>query len=137
MYRRPPKSTRTNHLFPSPPPFRPGVINNIPRRTRTGYALMQSRKLIVTGNRSEQDQNYGILMNYITYSTITGNFVSDVQRGDTGGDSMISGGEGTALFIYTSLFNTIENTHFEKSSLGIHLPAGSEEHPNGSDPWRE
>ena len=103
------------------------VIDNVTRRTRTGYALMQSRKLIVTGNRSEQDQNYGILMNYITYSTITGNFVSDVQRGDTGGDSMISGGEGKALFIYNSLFNTIENNHFEKSSLGIHLTAGSED----------
>lgn len=103
------------------------VIDNITRRTRTGYALMQSRKLIVTGNRSEQDQNYGILLNYITYSTIKDNFVSDVQRGDTGGDSMISGGEGKALFIYNSLFNTIENNHFEKSSLGIHLTAGSED----------
>ncbi len=103
------------------------VIDNVTRRTRTGYALMQSRKLIVTGNRSEQDQNYGILMNYITYSTITDNFVSEVQRGDTGGDSMISGGEGKALFIYNSLFNTIENNHFEKSSLGIHLTAGSED----------
>src|SRR3546814_12324355 len=51
----------------------------------------------------------------------------DVQRGDTGGDSMISGGEGKALFIYNSLFNTIENNHFEKSSLGIHLTAGSED----------
>src|SRR3546814_20689940 len=88
---------------------------------------MQSRKLIVTGTRSEQDQNYGILMNYITYSPITGNFVSDVQRGDTGGDSMISGGEGKALFIYNSLFHTIENNHLEKTSLGIHLTAGSED----------
>ncbi|WP_438827691.1 nitrous oxide reductase family maturation protein NosD [Stutzerimonas stutzeri] len=103
------------------------VIGNITRRTRTGYALMQSRKLVVTGNRSEQDQNYGILMNYITYSTLKDNFVSDVQRGDTGGDSMISGGEGKALFIYNSLFNTIENNHFEHSNLGIHLTAGSED----------
>ena len=103
------------------------VIDNVTRRTRTGYALMQSRKLIVTGNRSEGDQNYGILMNYITYSTISDNVVTDVQRGDTGGDSMISGGEGKALFIYNSLFNTIENNHFEKSTLGIHLTAGSED----------
>jgi nitrous oxidase accessory protein len=103
------------------------VIDNITRRTRTGFALMQSRKLVVIGNRSEQDQNYGILMNYITYSTLKNNFVSDVQRGDTGGDSMISGGEGKALFIYNSLFNTIENNHFEHSNLGIHLTAGSED----------
>ncbi len=87
---------------------------------------MQSRKLIVTGNRSEQDQNYGMLLNYITYSTIRDNFVSDVRSGSTG-DSMISGGEGKALFIYNSLFNSIENNHFEKSALGIHLTAGSED----------
>ncbi|MEH6387358.1 nitrous oxide reductase family maturation protein NosD [Pseudomonas profundi] len=102
------------------------VIGNITRNTRTGYALMQSRQLTVTGNRSEHDQNYGILMNYITYSTISGNFVSDAHQGDTG-DSMISGAEGKALFIYNSLFNTIENNHFENSGLGIHLTAGSED----------
>lgn len=103
------------------------VIGNVTRRTRTGYALMQSRKLTVIGNRSEQDQNYGILMNYITYSVLRDNFVSDVERGDTGGDSMISGGEGKALFIYNSLFNIIENNHFQRSDLGIHLTAGSED----------
>jgi len=103
------------------------VIGNLTRRSRTGYALMQSHHLTVTGNRSEQDQNYGILMNYITYSTITDNLVSDVQRGDTGGDSMINGGESKALFIYNSLFNTIEHNHFARSGLGIHLTAGSED----------
>src|SRR5690606_40496350 len=54
------------------------------------------------------------------------NFVSNVQRGQTGDDSMIKGGEGKALFIYNSLFNTIEHNHFERSNLGIHLTAGSE-----------
>ena len=103
------------------------VMGNTTRRTRTGYALMQSRKLTVTGNRSEHDRNYGFLMNYITYSTLKDNFVTDVQPGDTGGDSMIQGGEGKALFIYNSLFNTLEGNHFEHSSLGIHLTAGSED----------
>ncbi len=87
------------------------VIGNTTRRTRTGYALMQSRKLTVIGNRSEHDRNYGILMNYITYSTLKDNFVTDVQAGDTGGDTMIQGGEGKAVFIYK----------------GIHLTAGSED----------
>jgi len=103
------------------------VIGNVTRRTRTGYALMQSRKLTVIGNRSEHDQNYGVLMNYITYSVLRDNFVTDVERGDTGGDSMISGGEGKGLFIYNSLFNIIENNHFQRSDLGIHLTAGSED----------
>ena len=103
------------------------VIGNTARRTRTGYALMQSRKLTVIGNRSEHDRNYGILMNYITYSTLKDNFVTDVQVGDTGGDTMIQGGEGKAVFIYNSLFNVIEHNHFEHSNLGIHLTAGSED----------
>lgn len=102
------------------------VLGNITRRTRTGYALMQSHHLTVIGNRSEQDENYGILMNYITYSTLQDNVVSDVLSGSTG-DNMISGAEGKALFIYNSLFNSIEHNHFERSALGIHLTAGSED----------
>jgi len=102
------------------------VIGNTTRRTRTGYALMQSRMLTVENNRSEDDRNYGVLMNFITYSTINNNYVSNVQRGQTGDDSMIKGAEGKALFIYNSLFNTIEGNHFERSNLGIHLTAGSE-----------
>ncbi|KAA0967837.1 nitrous oxide reductase family maturation protein NosD [Pseudomonas sp. ANT_H12B] len=102
------------------------LIGNTTRRTRTGYALMQSRKLTVIGNRSEQDQNYGILMNYITYSTLRDNVVTDVRDGSTG-DSMISGAEGKALFIYNSLFNSIEHNRFEHSAVGIHLTAGSED----------
>lgn len=102
------------------------VLGNTTRRTRTGFALMQSRKLTVIGNRSEQDQNYGILMNYITYSTLRDNFVSDVRDGTTG-DTMIPGAEGKALFIYNSLFNVIEGNHFERSPVGIHLTAGSED----------
>ena len=40
---------------------------------------------------------------------------------------MISGSEGKALFIYNSLFNRIEHNRFERSALGIHLTAGSED----------
>lgn len=102
------------------------VIGNLTRRTRTGYALMQSRQLTVTGNRSEEDQNYGILMNYITYSTLSDNHVSHVRSGGTG-DSMIQGAEGKALFIYNSVFNKITDNTFSHSALGIHLTAGSED----------
>lgn len=102
------------------------VIANTTRRTRTGYALMQSRQLTVVDNRSEDDQNYGILMNYITYSTLAGNYVSGVKSGSTG-DSMIQGAEGKALFIYNSVFNRITDNYFAHSALGIHLTAGSED----------
>ena len=102
------------------------VTDNSTLRTRTGYALMQSRQLPVTGNSADHDQNYGMLMNYITYSTLNNNYVTAVQPGS--GDGVhISGAEGKALFIYNSLFNTLSNNHFEHSALGIHLTAGSED----------
>ena len=102
------------------------VTNNSTLRTRTGYALMQSRQLTVLNNYSDYDDNYGILLNYITYSTIRYHHVTDVQAG-VGDGIHISGGEGKGLFIYNSLFNTITHNFFANSALGIHLTAGSED----------
>src|SRR5680860_528660 len=81
---------------------------NVTRRTRTGYALMQSKRLTVINNRSEDDENYGILMNFITHSVLRGNVVSGVSQGQTAGVS-VSGAEGKAVFIYNSLYNTFES----------------------------
>ena len=106
------------------------IIGNHTFNTRTGYALMQSQYLTVKNNVSENDQNYGILLNYITYSELTGNRIANVQRGrnpigDTG--SIIQGAEGKALFVYNSLFNQISGNVFAHSEIGIHLTAGSEQ----------
>lgn len=105
------------------------VIGNRTYRTRTGYALMQSKYLTVLDNESDEDTNYGMLMNYITYSTIAGNRVHDVREGTgyvTGGDS-VAGAEGKAIFIYNSQFNEIRDNVFADSDIGIHLTAGSED----------
>ena len=105
------------------------VIGNRTYNTRTGYALMQSKYLTVLDNESEQDGNYGILMNYITYSTIAGNRVGRVKEGTgyaTGGDA-VAGAEGKAIFIYNSQFNKIHGNSFADSDIGIHLTAGSED----------
>lgn len=105
------------------------IIANHTYNTRTGYALMQSKRLTVLGNSSEHDRNYGILMNFITHSTIANNRISSVQVGEayvTGGDS-IMGAEGKAIFIYNSQFNAIHDNLFAASDIGIHLTAGSED----------
>ncbi|WP_211224837.1 nitrous oxide reductase family maturation protein NosD [Neptunomonas japonica] len=102
------------------------VSGNRTVNTRTGYALMQSKFLTVTDNISENDSNYGILMNFITQSTIENNRVSGVQnnRFVEGAPSMT---EGKALFIYNSLFNKIRGNYFAESDMGVHLTAGSED----------
>ena len=104
------------------------VSHNRTHHTRTGYALMQSKHLQVFGNQSDQDENYGILMNFITDSHLHHNRISNVQTGSNPtGAATITGAEGKALFIYNSVFNIIENNYFQSSDLGIHLTAGSED----------
>lgn len=104
------------------------VSNNYTHNTRTGYALMQSKYLVVTNNRSENDENYGILINYITNSTISGNTVHRATSGATlAGGGAVQGAEGKSLFIYNSLYNTITNNTLAESDLGIHITAGSED----------
>ena len=99
---------------------------NITRNTRTGYALMQSKRLRVIGNRSENDENYGILLNFITDSIFLNNVVEGVSQGQTAGLD-ISGAEGKGLFVYNSLYNRLESNFFVDNNIGIHLTAGSED----------
>ena len=106
------------------------VKDNFTLNTRTGYALMQSKHLTVIGNRSKNDANYGILMNYITNSTLKNNRVEGVQNNRNPHmqqSTNLAGLEGKALFIYNSLFNEIRDNLFAESDMGIHLTAGSED----------
>ncbi|MDI5987246.1 nitrous oxide reductase family maturation protein NosD [Halomonas sp. M4R5S39] len=101
---------------------------NVTRNTRTGFALMQSKRLTVLDNRSVNDENYGILMNNITGSTLRGNRVEGIRQPlDAEGQGLVSGGEGKAIFIYNSQYNHLEANRFTDSDIGIHLTAGSED----------
>lgn len=106
------------------------VTKNHTKNTRTGYALMQSKFLTVTDNISENDVNYGMLMNFITKSTIENNRVIGVQNmrnPQMQHAQQRYQPEGKALFIYNSLFNKIHNNILADSDIGIHLTAGSED----------
>ena len=85
---------------------------------------MQSKFLTVANNLAINSNDHGLLLNFITKSNITNNYISGVvQRRDP--DAI--GAEGKALFVYNSLFNTISGNWFAKSQIGIHLTAGSED----------
>ena len=106
------------------------ITNNHTKGTRTGYAFMQSKFLTVTNNRSENDVNYGMLLNFITKSTIENNTVTGVQNMRNAQMTHSKQGykpEGKALFIYNSLFNKIHGNTLADSDMGIHLTAGSED----------
>lgn len=100
------------------------VSDNLAYDTRAGYALMSSKHLIVTNNTSRNSEDYGFLMNFITYSTISGNHIDGVW---TKAENKVDGRDGKALFVYNSLFNKISYNHFANAEIGIHLTAGSED----------
>ncbi|UGA53842.1 nitrous oxide reductase family maturation protein NosD [Vibrio sp. VB16] len=99
------------------------VISNTAYNTRAGYALMSSKHLIVQGNRSRNSEDYGMLVNFITYSDISFNEINNVW---TRPENKVMGREGKGLFIYNSAYNTISYNRIETAEIGIHLTAGSE-----------
>jgi len=103
------------------------IVGNHTYNTRTGYALMQSKYLTVLNNISENDKNYGILMNYIVHSTISGNQIINAKQPlGVDGKREDYGAEGKGFFIYNAPFNTLSNNLVTESDIGIHLTAGSE-----------
>ncbi len=103
------------------------VKDNRTFKTRTAYALMQSKYLTVVNNTSKDDTNYGILMNYISYSTIKNNKIFSVkQLQGPGGTQYVQGAEGKALFMYNAPFNEVSGNLVKDNEIAIHLTAGSE-----------
>lgn len=104
------------------------VLVNHTYDNRMGYALMMSRHLNVQGNTSVRDQNYGILLNAVTYSYLARNRSIDVMRGHPPGTPDghgVLGTEGKAVFIYNSQHNEFEDNLFARAEIGVHLTAGS------------
>ncbi len=98
------------------------VINNTAYSTRAGYALMSSRRLIISGNKTTNSEDYGFLLNYITQSTFSGNYIKDVW---TKPENKVLGRDGKGLFVYNSGYNTITDNVVDTAEIGIHLTAGS------------
>lgn len=99
------------------------VIDNLAYNTRAGYALMSSKQLTVKGNRSLSSEDYGILMNFITYSDISYNTLNNVW---TKPENKVVGREGKGIFVYNSSYNTLSYNTINTAEIGIHLTAGSE-----------
>jgi nitrous oxidase accessory protein len=99
------------------------VSKNKTRHTRAGYALMQSRLLTVTNNTSLDNEDYGILLNFITKSTIQDNYIDGVRQSEA---RNVDGADGKGFFIYNSVGNSLRNNVIANAEIGIHLTAGSE-----------
>ncbi len=88
------------------------VTDNISIGNHLGYALMFSDRILVRGNLSLQDRDYGIMINYANGADIGGN--------------LVRGGAKKCAFIYNAHRNLIYGNRFEGCGIGIHFTAGSE-----------
>lgn len=100
--------------------------NNVSADNVAGYALMSSDHLKVIGNISLNQQAYGYLLNYISYSDIGNNQSRGVRGQLDDNDGLIEGADGKGMFVYLSQFNTIHDNLLSESQIGIHVTAGSD-----------
>lgn len=102
------------------------VADNVSFHNRAGYALMQSDHLDAHNNISRNDQAFGFLLNYVTYSTITRNRISGVTGEKGFGGYVIPGAAGKGIFVYNSEFDHFQGNRISDCPIGIHVTAGSD-----------
>lgn len=101
--------------------------NNRSYRNVAGFALMMSDHLRVIGNVAADDEEYGLLLNYITYSDLADNRVRNVRGEAEIGGFVIPGGAGKGIFVYDSEHDDFHGNSIERCPIGIHVTAGSDD----------
>ncbi len=86
--------------------------DNVASENLVGLALMFSKGLEAVGNTVHNNATHGLLLIQVTRSVARDNRVIGNTKG---------------MFVYNSLYNTIEGNLIANNSLGIHYWAGSED----------
>ncbi|MEY9121192.1 nitrous oxide reductase family maturation protein NosD [Bradyrhizobium yuanmingense] len=120
------------------------VSGNVSIGNHVGYAIMYSNRLVIRGNSSDRDRDYGLLFNYANYAVIEGNRVTGghlnatMQKPEDGPaeergmlpqqkrESSLKTGPEKCVFIYNTNHNKFRNNWFERCAIGVHFTAGSE-----------
>jgi nitrous oxidase accessory protein len=120
------------------------ISGNVSIGNHVGYAIMYSNRLVIRGNSSDHDRDYGMLFNYANYAQIEDNRViggplnatmqstqdgPDDERGmlpQAKRESSLKSGPEKCVFIYNTNHNKFRNNWFERCAIGVHFTAGSE-----------
>lgn len=87
------------------------IIGNVAEHNDIGYALMFSDRLVIRDNVARDNREHGLMLNSVTRSTITGNFIRYSEK---------------CTFLYGASLNTFRDNWFQDCQVGIHFTAGSE-----------
>lgn len=101
--------------------------DNISDHNVAGFALMMSDHLRVIGNTADSNEEYGLLLNYITYSDLADNRVSRVHGESGFGGFVVPGGAGKGVFVYDSEHDRFHGNVVRDCPIGIHVTAGSDD----------
>lgn len=120
------------------------ISGNVSIGNHVGYAIMYSNRLVIRGNSSDRDRDYGLLFNYANYAQIENNRVTggplnpvmqkteDAPTDERGmlpqpkRESNLRTGPEKCVFIYNTNHNKFRNNWFERCAIGVHFTAGSE-----------
>lgn len=120
------------------------ISGNVSIGNHIGYAIMYSNRLVIRGNISERDRDYGFLFNYANYADIAGNRVTGgpLEAAAAGPDEApkdegsmlpetkqprdLRSGPEKCVFIYNTNHNKFRDNWFERCAIGVHFTAGSE-----------
>ena len=120
------------------------ISGNVSIGNHVGYAIMYSNRLVIRGNSSDHDRDYGFLFNYANYARIEDNRVvggplnatmqstqdsPDDERGmlpQAKRESSLKSGPEKCVFIYNTNHNKFRDNWFERCAIGVHFTAGSE-----------
>lgn len=87
------------------------VSGNVSVGNHLGFAIMFSDRVVVRDNRSLNDRDHGLLLNFANSADVSGNLVRHA---------------GKCLFIYNAHKGLIFDNRFEGCGIGLHFTAGSE-----------
>ncbi|MCB9557334.1 MAG: nitrous oxide reductase family maturation protein NosD [Deltaproteobacteria bacterium] len=91
--------------------YRNRLIGNSCHNNAQGYALMESRQIVVSGNRATDNEGCGLLFRDAENCTIVGNTLE---------------GNGTGIFFYSSIDNFVSGNLIRKNGIGAKIWAGSQ-----------
>jgi len=103
------------------------LSDNTSYRNSAGYALMMSDHLTVYGNQAYDDTQYGVLMNYVTYSEFDGNRVWAIRDPEGPRSAFALDGDGKGFFVYNSEHDRFHGNWISDCRIGIHVTAGSDD----------
>ena len=101
------------------------VADNVSLGNHTGYAIMFSNNVEITGNRAEASRDHGLMLQSVNGSRIEGNTIVGGGARARAPLAKSNEDEQKCLFIFNANHNEIASNRIQGCEIGVHVTAGS------------